>query len=193
MEVLMATFSRRGFMKITGAGVAAMSLGQLGLDLKSAHAYATTLKIEGAKEVLSTCPFCSCGCEIIMHTKNGKIISSEGNADYPVSEGALCAKGAAFYSMHVSDHRLLKPKYRAPGSGKWEEKDWNWMLDRIARRIKDTRDKDFKVKNDKGQTVNRWESYFQLGTSQMDNEECALTHQLCRALGGVNIDHQARV
>jgi formate dehydrogenase major subunit len=193
MEVLMATFSRRGFMKITGAGVAAMSLGQLGFDLKPAYAYAKGLKIEGAKEVISTCAFCSCGCEIIMHVKDGKLVSSEGNPDYPVSEGALCAKGAAYYAMHVSDHRVLKPRYRAPGADKWEEKDWDWMLDRIAHKIKDTRDKDFILKNDKGQDVNRWESYFQLGTSQMDNEECALTHQMCRALGGLHIDHQARV
>lgn len=189
----MATFSRRGFMKITGAGVAAMSLGQLGFDLKPAYAYAKALKIEGAKEILSVCGFCSCGCEIIMHVKDGKMVSSEGNADYPISEGALCPKGAAFYSMHVSDHRVLKPKYRAPGSAKWEEKDWDWMLDKIARKIKDTRDKDFIQTNDKGVTVNRWESYFHLGTSQMDNEECAVTHQMFRALGGVHIDHQARV
>jgi len=189
----MATFSRRGFMKITGAGVAVMSLGQLGFDLKPAYAYAKALKIEGAKEVISTCPFCSCGCQIIMHIKDGKIVSSEGDPDYPVSEGSLCAKGAAFYTMQVSDHRVITPKYRAPGSDTWEEKDWDWMLDRIARKIKDTRDKDFILKDEKGNEVNRWESYFQLGTSQMDNEECAVAHQMCRALGGVHIDHQARV
>lgn len=189
----MTTFSRRGFMKLTGAGVAAVSLSQLGFDLKPAYAYAKALKIEGAKEVISTCAFCSCGCQIIMHIKDGKIVSSEGDPDYPVSEGSLCPKGAAFYQMHVSDHRVLVPKYRAPGSDKWEEKDWDWMLDKIARKIKDTRDKDFQLTNDKGVTVNRWESYFQLGTSQMDNEECSVTHQMCRALGGVYIDHQARV
>ena len=137
-----------------------MSLGQLGFDLKPAYAYAKALKIEGAKEVISTCAFCSCGCEIIMHVKDGKLVSSEGNPDYPVSEGALCAKGAAYYAMHVSDHRVLKPRYRAPGADKWEEKDWDWVLDRIAHKIKDTRDKDFVFKNDKGQVVNRWNPTF---------------------------------
>ena len=42
--------------------------------------------------------------------KDGKFISSEGDPDYPVSEGALCPKGAAFHAMHVSHHRILKPK-----------------------------------------------------------------------------------
>ena len=40
-------------MKLTGAGVAAVSLGQLGFDLKPAYAYAKALKIEEAKEVIS--------------------------------------------------------------------------------------------------------------------------------------------
>jgi formate dehydrogenase major subunit len=180
-------------MKLTGAGIAAVSLGQLGFDLKPAYAYTTALKIEGAKEVISVCGFCSCGCEIIMHVKDGEMISSEGYSDYPISEGSLCPKGAAFYAMHVSDKRAYVPKYRAPGSDKWEEKSWDWMLDKIARNIKDKRDKDFKETNAKGETVNRWETYFHLGTSQMDNEECALVHQMTRALGGVYLDHQARV
>jgi formate dehydrogenase major subunit len=47
--------------------------------------------------------------------------------------------------------------------------------------------------NAKGQEVNRVESIFQLGTSQMDNEECALAHQFLRSLGVVHMDHQARI
>lgn len=185
--------SRRGFMKLTGAGLACLGLRDLGLDPSPAAAYATKLRIEGAKEYQSTCPFCSCGCSILMFVKDGKFLSSEGDPDYPVSEGALCPKGAAFHAMHVSHHRILKPKYRAPGSDKWEEKDWDFVLDRIAHRVKETRDRDFIEKNEKGQTVNRVESIFHLGTSQMDNEECAVTHQMLRSLGVVHLDHQARV
>lgn len=45
--------------------------------------------------------------------------------------------------MHNSDHRVYKPLYRAPGALDWEEKDWDFVLGRIARRVKDTRDKDY--------------------------------------------------
>ena len=186
-------YSRRGFMKLTGAGVTALSLSQLGFDLKAAESYATTLKIEGAKEVQSTCPYCSCGCQVIMHIKDGKFISSEGDPDYPVSEGSLCPKGASFRALHINDHRITKPRYRAAGSNKWVEKDWNWMLDKIARKIKDTRDKDFILKNAEGLEVNRVESMFCIGSSQMSNEECAVAHQFLRGLGIVHTDHQARV
>jgi formate dehydrogenase major subunit len=185
--------SRRGFIKLVGASTACLGLAKLGIDLGPAQAYAAGLKIEDSKEVISICPFCSCGCNTLFNVKGNKIINVEGDPDYPVSEGALCAKGAALLTMHVGKHRLEKPLYRAPGSAKWIEKDWNWMLERIARKVKETRDRDFMAKDDKGRQVNRLESLFQLGTSQMDNEECALSHQMLRGLGVVHMDHQARI
>jgi formate dehydrogenase major subunit len=185
--------SRRGFIQLLGAGTACLGLSRLGIDLGPAQAYAAELKIEGSKEVISICPFCSCGCNTLVHVKDGKIINVEGDPDYPISGGGLCAKGAALRSLHLSEKRLTKPLYRAPGSAKWVEKDWDWMLDRIARKVKDQRDKDFVSKNEAGLEVNRLESVFSLGSSQMSNEECAVAHQSLRSLGLVHIDHQARV
>lgn len=185
--------TRRGFLKGVGAGVLCLTLGQMGFDLTEAKAYAAKLKIEGAKEVISVCPFCAVCCQIIAHVKDGKLVSTEGDADFPVNEGSLCAKGAALFSMYTGEHRLTKPLYRAPHSDHWEEKSWEWTLDQIARRVKDTRDKDIILKNDKGQVVNRLESIFWMGTSHASNEECAVIHQALKGLGVVHMDHQARV
>lgn len=185
--------SRRGFIKLLGAGTACFGLSRLGLDVAPAQAYTLGLKTAGAKEFVSICPYCSCGCNIIMSVKDGQLISSEGDPDYPVSEGSLCAKGAAFRALHVNEHRIVKPLYRAPGSDKWVEKDWGFMLSTIAKRLKTTRDRDFKQKNDKGQVVNRLDTVFELGSALMDNEECAVTVQALRGLGVYQIDHQARV
>lgn len=184
---------RRSFMKLAGSGAACLTLGQLGVSLTPVKAYAGDLKISGAKEVVTVCPFCSVSCHIIGYVKDGKLVSTEGDPDYPINEGSLCAKGAAMLTMTTSHHRLQKPLYRAPYSDKWEEKSWDWMLDRIARRIKDTRDKDLILKNAKGDTVNRLESMFLLGTSHAGNEECAIAHQAMRGLGVVHMDHQARI
>jgi Anaerobic dehydrogenases, typically selenocysteine-containing len=91
--------TRRSFLKGVGAGVLCLTLGQLGFDLGEAQAYAGKLKIEGAKEVISVCPFCSVCCQVIAYVRDGKLVSTEGDPDFPVNEGALCAKGAALFSM----------------------------------------------------------------------------------------------
>ncbi len=185
-------FNRREFMKVTGAGVAGLTLSQLGLDLEPVKAYASSLKIDGAKDIVTVCPFCSVSCHIIASVKDGRLVSTEGDPDYPINQGTLCAKGASMLSMTRNDHRVTQPLYRAPGSAQWEQKSWEWTFDQIARRVKETRDKDFIRKNAKGQTVNRLESMFFIGTSHADNEECAAVVQMARGLGLVHIDHQAR-
>jgi len=185
--------SRRGFLKLTGVGVAGLTLGRFGIELGPVSVYAAGLKIEGAKESISICPFCSCGCNLLVHSKAGKIINVEGDPDFPISGGGLCSKGASLKSLHTSPNRLTKPLYRAPGSTEWVEKDWDWMMERIARRIKDQRDQDFMRKNASGAEVNRLESVFHLGSSQVSNEEAAVLHQMVRAFGIVHFDHQARI
>ena len=180
-------------MKFTGAGVASLSLVQLGVNVSPAQAYAKKLKTDGSTEVLTICPFCSVGCNIIASVKDGKLVSTEGDPDCPLNEGSLCAKGAALLTMTRNHHRLHKPKYRAPYSDKWEEKDWGWMLEKMARRIKETRDSSFMTKNSRGETVNRCEQIIHFGTSHMSNEECAVAIQAAKAYGLVYIDHQARI
>ncbi len=89
--------------------------------------------------------------------------------------------------------RLSNVLYRAPGGTDWEEKSWDWALDRIARKIKDTRDADFIAKDNEGNVVNRTEAIACLGGSALDNEECYLLVKLARAMGLVYIEHHARI
>ena len=115
-------YTRRELLKMAGAGAGVVALGGLGVNYLVTESYAKKLKIKGAKEVISICPFCSVSCHFIAHVKGGEVVSTEGDPGYPVSEGALCAKGSTMQSMINSDHRVLKPLYRAPYSDKWEEK-----------------------------------------------------------------------
>ena len=71
--------------------------------------------------------------------------------------------------MH-SDTRTKYPIYRAPGSDKFERVSWDCALDRIARLMKDDRDKNFIAKNADGVTVNRWITTGFLGASATTNE-----------------------
>jgi len=192
--------TRRGFLTLSGAVGGGIALTGLGLNLNPARAYADELnkmnRVKVAKQSTTICCYCSCGCGLICSTDKttNKIINIEGDADHPINEGALCAKGAGFFDMtEANKHRLRKVLYRAPGGDKWEEKDWEWALPRMARLIKDTRDKNFIKTNDKGELVNRCEAIGHYGSSNVDNEECWLITTMSRALGIVYMDHQARV
>jgi len=189
--------TRRGFLKLTGTFGAASALG---LNFRPAQAYAAELnkmnRLKMAKQYTTVCAYCSVGCGLIcsVDTVTGRIFNIEGDPDHPINEGSLCAKGAGFFDLtEANKHRLRKVQYQAPYSDTWEEKDWDWALGRIARLVKDARDKDFAVTNDKGQLVNRTESIAHLGSSNIDNEECWLISMSVRAMGLVYIDHQARV
>ncbi len=188
---------RRGFLKFTAATTAAAAFGGLGFNMKLSEARAAELEsnIKEAKETTSACCYCSVGCGLLVHTDKAtkRAINIEGDPDHPISEGSLCAKGAATWQLVENDQRPTKPMYRAPGSDKWEEKSWDWMLDQIADRIVKTREENLILKDAKGQVVNRCDALASAGSAALDNEECWIYQAMLRSLGVYYIEHQARL
>ena len=182
--------SRRGFLKISGTALMASGIG---ISLKPVAAHAQPLKIKYAKETTTICPYCAVGCGIIVSARDGKVINTEGDPDHPINRGSLCSKGGSIYQLSVNKNRLDKPLYRAPYSDKWEEKSWEWMLDKIAHNIKKSRDASFTATNAKGQVVNHTNGIASIGSAAMDNEECFIYQKFLRGLGLVYIEHQARI
>ncbi len=198
--------SRRDFLKISGSSVL---LGSLGINLDPAKAYAQGLRIKDAKQTYTVCPYCSVGCGILVYTKDGKVVNTEGDPDHPISEGTLCSKGASLYQVINNDKRILKPQYRTAGATEWKEVEWDWALDEIAKRVKDTRDKTFKITSkskvkekmpdgtekdvEKDFVVNRTDAIAHVGSAALDNEECYMLQKLMRSWGLVYIEHQARI
>ncbi|OPY10217.1 MAG: Formate dehydrogenase subunit alpha precursor [Syntrophaceae bacterium PtaB.Bin095] len=182
--------SRRGFLKLSGAVLATSGIG---ISLKPVSAHAQPLKIKYTKETTTICPYCSVGCSIIVSTRNGKVINTEGDPDSPINKGSLCSKGGSIYQMAVNENRLSKPLYREPFGTAWKEVEWEWALDKIAENIKKSRDAGFKVTNEKGETVNRTEGIASVGSAAMDLEECYTYQKFLRGLGLVYIEHQARI
>jgi formate dehydrogenase major subunit len=192
--------TRREFLAFSGALGAGLTLTSLGVNLGPLNAYAEEIKkidkLKTAKQSTSICCYCSVGCGLICSTdaKTGKIINVEGDPEHPINEGSLCAKGAGiFQTTAANEHRLTKVLYRAPYSDKWQVKTWDWAITQIAKKIKAARDADFITKNSKGQVVNRLETIAHMGSSNVDNEECWAITAMARAMGLINIDHQARV
>ena len=150
------------------------------------------LKTRGATATTTVCPFCGVGCGQVVSTRNGNVINIEGDPGHPISEGTLCSKGAAGIQVVNNPRRLQKVLYRKPQGMAWEEKSWDWAMERIAARVKETRDKTFQASVD-GRVVNRTEAIAGLGGSALDNEEAYLLVKLMRALGLVYVEHQARL
>jgi formate dehydrogenase major subunit len=192
-------FTRRDFMKVSAAGAAAVGVSTLGFDTAVAEARTVKqeLRIEGAKVSHSVCPYCAVGCSLLAYTrKNGKgteLLQIEGNPDSPVNEGTLCPKGASSMELAVSRRRLTHPLYRASGSDKWKRVSWEFVLDKLARKIKAARDRTFVTEDDDGNVVNRTEGLAFAGGAAFSNEEGYLATKLMRGLGLIYLEQQARV
>lgn len=187
--------SRRQFLK--GGLLASAGLAISGKAVE-ANVDSTETRIKGVKASTTICPFCAVGCGLLVYTKGGKVINIEGDPQHPINQGSLCSKGSALFQVAVNEKRLQKVMYRAPGSDKFEEKSWDWALDKIALRMKETRDKtflanEFNKKDNKEYQVNRTEGMAFFGGAGLDNEECYLWSKFARAMGVVQLEHQARL
>ena len=188
--------TRRKFLQLTGSACVGVTFGGLGFDLSSIKAHAQEFKLVNVRESKTICPYCSVGCGAIVHTRldgDKRTLNIEGDPDHVINRGTLCSKGAAMYQFVENKDRLTQPRYRAPYSKEWKTVSWEWALDQIAQRIKQTRDAGFIPKNDAGDVVNRVTNMASMGSAAMDNEECWLYQTLLRALGLVYIEHQARL
>ena len=192
--------TRRQFVKYAAGGLGATSLVALGFSPRRALAEVRQFKLAHTSETRNTCPYCAVGCGIIMYSlgdrsKNAtsEIIHIEGDPDHPVNRGTLCPKGSSLLDFVKSPNRLKFPEYRGPGETQFKRVSWDWALDRIARLMKEDRDKNFVAKNDKGVTVNRWNTVAFLAASASSNETGYISGKVIRALGGVAVDNQARV
>ena len=142
----------------------------------------------------SICPFCAVGCSQLVYARNGKPLHIEGDPRSPINQGTLCPKGAATLGLLTSPLRVNEVLYRAPYSDKWESKPLGWAMDRIADRVKQTRDETFVESLPDGTVVNHTLGIASLGGATLDNEENYLIKKLFNGgLGVVSIENQARI
>jgi len=187
--------SRRDFLKFGGAGMGALVLLK-GVDSIGGQgvAYGAIPLRKRIGEKATICPYDASGCGFVVAAENGKVVNIEGDPDHPINRGAACAKGASLRQLSADNPwRLSKVLYRAPGGTDWEEKEWDWALDQIASKMKQTRDTYWTETDDQGYRVNRTDAIASVGGSALDNEECYLLAKMARAIGVVYLEHHARI
>jgi len=190
----MTKLSRRNFLLLCAAADA-------GLLLKTSAAHAEGVGDfplhKKVGETTSICPYCSCGCGVLVATDElGHIVNIEGDPDHPTNRGALDPKSLAIRQMSTSPLRLKTVMYRPPNSDQWEVKTWDWAVGQIAQRVKQTREATFVptvMVEDKVVTVNRTEGIAWLGGAANNSEECYLASKFSRSLGLVYLENQARI
>lgn len=192
--------TRRQFFRVCAGGLGTSTLAALGFFPGEALAEVREFKLLRTTEARSTCPYCSVSCGLIMYSlgdnaKNAErsIIHIEGDPDHPVNRGTLCPKGAGLLDFVHSPNRLKYPEHRAPGSNEWKRISWDEAFSRIARLMKNDRDKNFIAKNADGATINRWVTTGFLAASASSNETGYITHKAIRSTGMLAFDNQARV
>lgn len=183
---LFMSLSRRQFLKLSGSTLAILASG-LNFDVEEAKAAGYSLKLREAKEYTSICHFCSGGCGIILHVRDGNLINLEGDPDHPTNKGSLCPKGAALGQVRDNSRRITKPMYRAAGAKEWQDISWEAAIDKIANKIKDVRDANWIA------SANRTDAIGLLGSAELDNEECYIMTKFIRLMGSNYNEHQARV
>jgi len=178
----------RQFFRTCAAGLGGSSIAMLGFSPQPVLAQVREFKL--ARTTENRCTY-SMGD----NAKNNKpsIIHVEGDPDHPVNRGTLCPKGAGLLDMIHSPNRVKYPEVREPGSNEWKRISWDEALTRIAKHMKDDRDKNFVAKNDKGVTVNRWNTTGMLASSAASNESGYLTVKVARGMGMTAFDTQARI
>jgi formate dehydrogenase major subunit len=187
--------TRRDWLKRAAGGTVGLSLGGV-IDVATVKAATRELKLANVSEFTTSCNFCSCGCGMVATVRDGTLVTLEGDFDHVVNRGSLCVKGMSMLPTHASPQRLTVPKYRAPGSDRWVEITWDDAIDRVAKRIKATRDATWIASQKVGDTevpVNRTDAFAFMGGAQNTNEECYLFQKAARLLGTAYVEHQARL
>ena len=128
----------------------------------------------------SVCGFCSTGCGLTLHLRDGEACNVSPDPTYPVNRGMACPKGWEVLAPLDADDRATRPMARA-GDGKLVPTSW---ADAMARFVDGVRG----VQAKHGQSA-----FAFLGTGQMPTEELAFLGALSKfGLGMVHGDGNTR-
>ena len=138
------TISRRDFLKISGAGVGGLVLGQF-IPPQVVEAARASGLLDGTTSgyIPSMCEMCVWRCGLLAKVENGRVVKLEGNPDHPHSKGKLCPRGQAGLSTTYDPDRVLNPLIRVGnrGEGQFRKASWDEALDMVARNMLDIKQK----------------------------------------------------
>lgn len=131
------------------------------------------------EKVRTTCSYCGVGCQIWLHTKDGKVVKVTG-VDTAPNYGSLCVKGRFGFDFIDSPERLTKPLIRK--NGELVESGWDEALDLVASKFGEIK------------AAHGGDKMGLLTSARISNEENYVAQKFVRAvLKTNNVDHCARL
>lgn len=130
--------------------------------------------------VPSICPYCGCGCGILLEVLDGRLVGVLPSKTHPINRGKLCIKGWNAHHFVNSPKRLKTPLARK--GGRLAPVTWEEAISLVANELG-------KIKEKFGS-----DSVCVLSSAKCTNEENYLIQKFARAvLGTNNVDHCARL
>ncbi|HHC72584.1 MAG TPA: nitrate reductase catalytic subunit NapA [Thiotrichales bacterium] len=118
----------------------------------AATAAVAGLQVTGIKEVAAAknmirwdkaaCRFCGTGCSVLIGTKDGRVVATQGDPDAPVNKGLNCIKGYFLSKIIYGKDRLTTPLLRMT-DGKYDKNGeftpitWDQAFDIMAEKWKE--------------------------------------------------------
>ena len=130
-----AALSRRDMIKASAVAATAAAAG-----LPASEALAQGA--DGIRWDKGVCRFCGTGCGVIVGTKQGRVVASQGDPDAPVNRGLNCIKGYFLSKIMYGDDRLTTPLLRMRDgkfdkSGDFAPITWDQAFDIMAEKWKE--------------------------------------------------------
>ncbi len=129
--------SRRTFLKATAATATASAAG-ITLAPSLSNAQLQTSDIRWSK---AACRFCGTGCSVLVGTKEGRVVATQGDPEAPVNRGLNCIKGYFLSKIMYGEDRLTQPLLRKANgvfdkNGEFEPVSWDEAFDVMAEKWK---------------------------------------------------------
>ncbi|MEM7280417.1 MAG: molybdopterin-dependent oxidoreductase [Pseudomonadota bacterium] len=141
----MSDINRRDFLKFVGAGGVGAGAGFYLADASKKTVEYLIPQVVPPEDYVpgvaswynTVCTQCDAACGISVRTKEGRAKKIEGNANHPVNQGGLCARGQAGLNALYNPDRVRTPLLLE--GGRYREISWDRALTELGRRISSLR------------------------------------------------------
>ncbi|WP_373766764.1 nitrate reductase catalytic subunit NapA [Glaesserella sp.] len=128
--------SRRDFMKANAVAAAAVAAG-MAIPVRNVEASDNTIKWDKA-----ICRFCGTGCGVLVGTKDGRVVASQGDPEAFVNRGLNCIKGYFLPKIMYGKDRVLSPMLRMKDgkydkNGEFTPVSWDVAFKTMAEKFKE--------------------------------------------------------